>query len=262
MHTFLDLFGTKVTKDEARTGVAASLASPHQAFYERGDIAFEVPLEKCQSLLHSSYHLKGNHPFVETLLQYRVNPELRYDTSLLKTFYSTFQPATVLAAFVSPKERQRFITSPLNTMPTDSYHPFFPWDAQIRTAKGEGGLDASHGHQSFGPVSQVKGEMEFRRLTDVYESIKAKGYIPQSEEDGDIRGFFLRTDDDYRFVVRQGLHRTPALSVLGYPSIRAKFFKGLPRAIFLRDSAHWPQVESGLMSQELAEYIFMQFFRD
>ena len=238
------------------------MASPHQALYERGDIAFDVPLDKCQSLLHLSYHLKGNHPFVETLLQYRVNPELRYETSPLKTFYTTFQPSTVLEAFVDPSEHKPFKASPLNELTIDTYHPFFPWDAQKRLARGEKGLDVSHGHQTFGPVSRVKGEMEFRRLVNVYESIKAKGYIPQPNNDGDIRGFLLRTDDDYRFVVRQGLHRTPALSVLGYASIRARFFKGLPRAIFLRDSANWPQVKSGLMSRELAEHIFMQFFEN
>ena len=197
-------------------GTPVPLACPYHAVYERGDIAFEVPLEKCCSLISFSYHPEGCHPFVQTLLQYQSNPELSYDTSLLKIFYTTFQPPTVLDALLGSSVHERFRASPLGTLTTDTYHPFFPWDAEKRLAKGEHGLDASHGHQTFGPVSQVKGEMEFQRLIDVYESIKEDGYQTQPCEDGDIRGFFLRTDNDYRFVVRQGIHAAPHPGVVRF----------------------------------------------
>lgn len=111
-------------------------------------------------------------------------------------------------------------------------------------------------------MSAAKGEYEWRRLTGCYDRIRRAGYRPGAGEDGDIRGFLLRTEDDYRFVVRQGLHRTPALAVLGYDKIRVKFFPGLPRAVFLADAAYWPQVHGGFVSFELAERIFSLFFED
>jgi hypothetical protein len=44
--------------------------------------------------------------------------------------------------------------------------------------RGEKGLDASHGIQAYGPVSDAKGRLEFARLTETYDAIRAHGYRP------------------------------------------------------------------------------------
>ena len=259
--------GVEVRKIETETVTPlTSLEHPGLAIYHRDDVAFEVPIEKCSSLMHFSYSPAGWHPFTQMLKEYESNPQLRYETSVLHKFYQSYQPKNVLDAFLGHlPQAEAFAASPLATLHMPEYHPVFPWDPEQRVRQPgirPGGLGTAHGDQNYGPVSDTKGELEFRRVTETYESIKQRGYHPGVGKDGDIRGFFLKTNDDYRFIIRQGLHRTPALSVLGYSKIRVKFFNPLPRAIFLSDLDNWPQVSCGLMSPEVAEHIFVQFFRD
>ena len=237
------------------------LEHPCDAIYQTGDIAFEVPLEKCRYPYHFSYDPAGWHPFVAVLNQYKCNPELSYEASILYEYYQRYQPNTIFEAFfptTAPEDIEG--AAPLTKLSIPPYEPFFPWDPSKPKTKGEKGLDPSHGNQGFGPVSIEKGRLEFKRLIDTYDSVKRYGYMPAQGHDGDIRGYFLRTSDDYRFFIRQGLHRAAVLSAMNYQTVRVKFFKPTPRTVFLADSHNWPQVKEGVLSLTVAKRIFMMFF--
>lgn len=238
-----------------------ALEHPCDAIYHSGDVAFEVPLEKCRYPYHFSYDPAGWHPFVAVLRQYISTLELSYEDSILHEYYKRYQPKNVFEAFfpnVSPDDIEG--AHPLTKLSIPPYEPFFPWDASKPHTKAEKGLGASHGNQGFGPVSDEKGRLELTRLKSTYESVKGEGYKPLNGHDGDIRGYFLRTSDDYRFFIRQGLHRAAVLSAMDYKSVRVKFFKPTPRAVFLADSDNWPQVKKGELTPAIAERIFKMFF--
>lgn len=261
----LDRFGLELVSKRTATEPAplTPLEHPFDAHYQHGDVAFEVPLEKCMYPYHFSYDPVGWHPFVQTLTQYKADPALSYETSILHEYYRAYRPTTVLEAFfVTPQARAAFADSELANLNIPPFAPFFPWDPHQPRTFAEKGLDPSQGNQGYGPVSDAKGRLEFERLTHTYNSIETKGFKPGRSHDGDIRGYFLKVDDDYRFVVRQGLHRAAVLAAMNYENIRVRFYGPYPRTIFLSDLSNWPQVKGGTMRKDLAERIFEMFFED
>lgn len=97
------------------TSPTTRLPHPCLAPYERGDVAFEVPLDKCVSLQHFGYGPGGWHPFVAALRQYAENPRTTYASSSLRTFYEACRPENVLAAYLGHLplyERHRDAPSP------------------------------------------------------------------------------------------------------------------------------------------------------
>ena len=76
--------GWELKRIEAETVTPlTSLEHPSLAIYHRGDVAFEVPIEKCSSVMHFSYSPAGWHPFTQMLKQYESNPQPRYENSAL-----------------------------------------------------------------------------------------------------------------------------------------------------------------------------------
>lgn len=242
------------------------LDNPYDATYKHGDIAFEVPLSHVRYPYLFSYGTQGWHPFVEVLKQYQKHPNLEYRDSILYRYYQNFHPQNVLDVFFAPQEQDVALkNSNFAKLSIPPYNPIFPWDPEISHSsgeRGERGLSASHGHQGFGPVSDAKGNLELQRLTETLKSIKRLGYQPSYGHDGDIRGYFLRCPDSYRFIIRQGLHRTATLAALGYQNIRVKFYVHYPRVIFEHDAGSWPQVRQGFLDLDTSLRIFRKFFTE
>lgn len=94
------------------------------------------------------------------------------------------------------------------------------------------------GFAGFGPVSKEKGILEFRRLIDIYESLKSNGY---DRRHGDIGVLVLKRGEDYRYLNSgDGYHRTAALAALNYSKIPVRFVN--PWIISIVDINYWPQV--------------------
>ncbi len=261
----LNRFGLDVVPRRAVAEPAplTPLEHPFDAHYQHGDVAFEVPLAKCMYPYHFSYDPAGWHPFVQTLKQYAANPGLSYRDSVLYEFYQKYQPENVLEAFlVTPEAQSMFADSELANVKIPPFQPFFPWDPRSSKTVAEKGLDAAQGNQGYGPVSDAKGSLELERLTHTYKSIETHGFRTGRGHDGDIRGYFLKTDDDYRFVIRQGLHRTAVLAAMNFEKVRVRFYLPYPRTVFLCNLDGWPQVRTGVTSPALAERIFTLFFED
>ena len=275
----LNRFGLElVPKRGSEPAPTTPLEHPFDANYRHGDVAFEVPLTKCMYPYHFSYHPAGWHPFVQVLRQYRADPDLKYEDSILHAYYQKYRPKNVLEAFfVTLDMRAPFADSELASLNIPPFAPFFPWDPHRPQTFAEKGLEPSQGNQGYGPVSDAKGNLEFQRLVETYTSIETHGFQPGSGHDGDIRGYFLKSNDDYRFVVRQGLHRAAVLAVMSdeigsaetrpaatenYEQVRVRFYAPYPRTIFLHDLSNWPQVREGTMSAQLAERVFKLFFED
>ena len=123
---------------------------------------------------------------------------------------------------------------------------------------GEMGLGPEHGVSYFGPVSDKKLQLERKRLDETCKSIVNKGYLP--DRHGDISGYFLRRESEFRFKVRGGKHRAAVLTHLGLEKLPVRMKPGWPRVIDRAHSAEWPLVQSGLVDEKLALAIFDRHF--
>lgn len=273
---------------------------PTDALYDHSPGAFEVPTERCQYPYGFSYDPRGWHPFVATLRELVARPDLRYEDSVLRTYYDAYQPASVrellfedgyawdgaavvdvgagrprrpgptvgrasTAAEGPPEAPGAALTAALRGLEgysTSEFLPFQPWDPRTHPPRGEKGLAASHGNQGFGPVSAEKGQLELDRLRTTLTSIEQHGYRPELCNGDEISGYFLIHEGEYRFVIRAGLHRVAALTVLGHERVRVTFFPGYPRAIHLSDVGNWPLVRRGVIAPELARRYALRFFEE
>lgn len=231
------------------------LETPTDAIYMTGSVIFRVPLTCCVYPHGMSFGPDGWHPFVETLKAYRNDRDLLYEGSPLETFYATFQPGSMLELLYPRDVVRVHADAPLADYGTGTFQPFLPWDGAIVSATGEKHLDAAHGHQGFGPVSEKKGRFEFERLRTTFESIEAHGYRPRPGRSGEIRGYFLTDGDRWRFVVRAGHHRTASLAALGHESIRVGFFHGFTRSVDAATMERWPLVRNGPYDRTLARIL-------
>src|SRR5690606_5908416 len=235
---------------------------PTEAIFSQTDVIFEVPANKCKYTYQFSYGLEGWHPFVVTIREHMENPAITFEDSTLCRYYKTFHPATILDLFFEGVERRKFESTTLGRWPIGKQYPCLPWDPKLVPMRGEGGLSVADGLQGFGPVSDKKGRYEFGRLLETYRSIRSRGYRPTRDSDGELRGYFLRTVGDYRFLIRAGFHRTAALSALGHDCLRVKFKAHFPRVVDLRDLERWPLVRNGVIEPEVAQRIFIRFFTE
>jgi hypothetical protein len=239
-----------------------SLETPTDAIYHIGPVVFEVPIAKCCNHTLFSYAPDGWNPFIESLRDYACKRHITYEGSVLNRYYEKFQPKTHFERYLVGADKDRDLPQcRLRRLLVGVHQLRLPWQPA-----SPGGQGTQHrppgGVPGYGPVSDVRGRREFSRLTSVYESIKRRGYKPGGERDGEIMGYFLRRPGDYRFVLRDGLHRMAALSVLGYEQARVTFRPDHPHTIDLTDLDNWPQVRSGLLEPQVAEMIFLEFFRD
>ncbi|MDV2583344.1 hypothetical protein [Alkalibacillus haloalkaliphilus] len=205
----------------------------------------EVEIDRCcdwQGLYCSD---EGWHYFRAVLQEYKENPKLKYEKSILKIYYKKYQPQTLLECLFYGEENQyeHLVTNELLEL---------PWGIRFKSP--------DKNHQHYGPNSKSFGEKEINRIINVYESISTEGYQPEKYKDGYIRGFYLRRGDDYRFMITGGQHRLAALKELGYESIVVKIHVKDKRVVDRKDVKNWKNVREGMYNEELALKVFDQFF--
>ena len=132
---------------------------------------------------------------------------------------------------------------------------------------GEGPLDASHGSQYHGPVSNKKLLWEQKRLDSIRDAVRKHGF--QKLDDDFIAFGELLVDEsvsgivDFRLSSINGNHRASLLSHLGWSLIP---IVARPhdtcREVRLSDLPRWPGVLDGTFSQEAARAYFLAHFRD
>jgi len=116
------------------------------------------------------------------------------------------------------------------------------------------------GFTEFGPVAQNEGEAVFRKLTEVYESVRTIGYLPGLFPGGRISGKLLIRPGEYRFVVETGLFLLAALAALGHDTVRVSF-SSKDEGIIERDRLiEMPFVEKGVYSEATANLLFDHAF--
>ena len=133
--------------------------------------------------------------------------------------------------------------------------PWLQW-RKHRPPSAEAGLGVEHGVSYYGPCTGQKVAVEYKRLTDLVESIRRVGYVPSTP----IRGFVLRRNEESRFFVRGGKHRAAVLAYLGYQAVPVSLKRGWPMIVDRREAGEWPLVRDGRISRDLAERVLDRYF--
>lgn len=206
-----------------------------------------VPISKIRNMIYFDY--KGYHPFIKTLRQYRKNKLLRYEESELYRYYNSFNPKNLSEALFETNEIESLAD-------IDKYKMVYPWKNNIIKIKGEKGLGIKEGCQYFGNVSYRKGILEFRRLINLYNNIRKKGYNKRKK----CSGYLLEKDNDYRIVLTGGNHRMAVIAALKHKYARIKIKNS--EAIKLCFATEWPNVKNNLLNIDEAKKIFNRYFED
>ncbi len=228
--------------------------------------AFEIDINYCVSHNGLSFSETGWHPFVATLKDFGDKKHMAYKKSILEKYYNSFKPKTSFEPCISPN----YLSNEYLKLPHYSY--IFPWDlvdANIKTkgfekdhlnenATAGKRISISAGSSHHGPVDIIKGEIEFKRLIKLFNSIITKGYSRKSGRDGDIMGTLLFKEGKYRFIVEIGFHRVAVLKALDYKKIPVRLLT--PIVVEKEHVLMWNKVKSGLWSKLSAEKYFDSLF--
>jgi len=207
---------------------------------DAGQVRMIIPIEKIR--IQGAIPMNEKHPFVDAIIR---------GPAALQDFYANFQPRNLAEMYNLSAENLRGEELP----PWE-----IPWMARDRRLPppGEAGLDASHGVSFYGPATRKKVEVEYERLTSVLASIQNKGFQP--DRYGDIEGYGLVSQSDYRFFVRGGKHRLAALASLGWQGIPVSFRSNWPTSVYSATLDDWPLVSDGIIAPQTALAIFDCYF--
>lgn len=235
-----------------------------------------VSLSKCLHMhyLASPCSERTSSPFVHTLLDYVSGERMHYQDSRLEKFYDLFQPRTAAEYMDVPEDACRAMaeTPPLATPvfwlnQSSSEHVARLKLRQQQTdiqnrEHGAPHLSWHDGHPLFGPVSQKKGELEFRRLTEIYQIIDVEGFKHDKAGTDNITAVALIDGDDWRFFLRRaGQHRAAAAVALGYDEIILELLPEACGGIVYRDHVnYWPVVMARDIGREQALRLFDRVF--
>ena len=223
--------------------------------------AFYCPLASTRQWLGFSYAPEGWHPFVATVQEYAAGAAASYGKSILRAYYDAFQPTTAAEAIPdsttwAPEAWRHLPTEAPEAAPWTST-PFEEvrattdyWQRRDYAAFGFEHNPAEHGVSAFGPVHPDLGEVEYGRLTELYASIREKGFDRGS---GDVLVTMLKRGSEFRFLKSGGgMHRTAVMAALGHATIPATFRRDRAALFDVTDVDYWPNVRAGLWTREAA----------
>lgn len=213
---------------------------------------FKVDIKKMSSVIGSRFG-SGNDPLCNTAIQIINNKnELNKDLFLNK-YLNNFIPKNYSEVFLIDKINK------LNEI--SQYSFFYPWFHDYPSRVLHNGL--------FGPKNIDTVEFRSTRLKNIYNLINKFDYIP--DEADCIEGYILINDDDYRFIVTSGTHRSSVLNAMNildlFPDkVPVKFDQmRVENKYFMinkNNASNWPAVKSGFISEQNAILFFESFFND
>jgi hypothetical protein len=227
---------------------------------ENVDLLMDVPVDKIRDLDPVSPPLHLN-PFYHTAVQYLETSRNDFPFEPLQRFYRSVVPAHAAEALGIKSAR-------LESM--DPLEAVLPWtgtigpkakisrhERSVRQAREYNqDFQAEDGDYSMGPMSERKIDLEAERVCRVIDSVRKRGYQPETIEDHiDAKLLFdNQKTGNWCVFIRSGTHRFPALAALGWTHIPIILRK--QHLVKRSDAGQWPSVQNGVVSKEEALQIF------
>lgn len=225
---------------------------------DRRERRFRVPLTKVTTPLGFSFDPGGWHPYVATLAMLEDGQLLDPIKTPLFEYYRRFTPRTVQEALLEDVEAP---LDPLGSWPIRG-GLLSVWALTRRSVERALREAQPRTRQFIGPQDDARVGEDVHRLWRVLDSIRAGGYRPDEHPGRPISGYFLVSDDDFRFVCRHGNHRLAALTTLGYAEVDVRIAEGIPPLVGSRDLAWWTTERGGLLPEDVAHRLFSKLFNE
>lgn len=230
-------------------------------------VLINAPIDKGYALDSFPLDPDGPHPFVCAVREGRNSEYPRQAIAeVLREYYSLVQPNSAAEWLgVSETDVPEFADVP-------AWMRIFPWrnvslltrrkaiELVARRENEEHGLDAGAdaGWRAFGPVSEDVLQVEVERLYGLMKSISENGLLRHNEPHGDIRAVALVDENgEWRWQTDWGgQHRVAALTAMDYKLLPVRIW----RVVFRNHVSHWPNVSSGLYTENAALDLFDRIF--
>jgi hypothetical protein len=193
-------------------------------------------------------------PLVITAKELLLNSKIELEETYLFKFFQIFKPKNLMEVFLLNSEDNYMKDFP-RLSKLNQYTLFYPWFHKYPQRFLVPGM--------FGPKDISFPKIRYIKLKNLIFLIKKYDYVPT--KDDQISGYKLVNDNDYRFVVTAGSHRSAVLKALGKKThvlvkfddfrVNKSFFE-----VNIQDIKSWPGVSSGYISKNEAEKIFLGFF--
>lgn len=238
--------------------------SPIEALYraQGNRVLLSIPIEKCRTQLWHTLE-STNNPFVRTLIDYNTGKSNGYKDSAMESYYRRFQPQSAAEVLRLPNNRSlKGIEALRFVLPWDTKDSLQAKAIRQSVAQKENKLNGEnmgleYGYTEFGPISLEKGNLEFKRLINIFHSIKSNGYSESLyHKDGGIRGYFLSDGIDYCFILIAGKHRSYALSALGYDEIPVVMDLNVDSIYYPVENAFWLNVRNSIFTENDVSLLF------
>lgn len=221
----------------------------HQTIY--------IDINKCINIYSFSFDPNnGWHFYVATLKQYISNPDISYDHTYITKYYRNFKPKNCYEALFDNSIIENRVYDELVHF-RDPQNAPMPWTPYSRLPDNY--KTNLHG---YGPKAREYKEKHFQKLVNLYLSIKEYGFNQNefASKNDFVRGIILKKQNDFKFLVLSGIHRTAVLSAIGYKEIPVNFYQGLPFIVDIKNVLNWPCVKLGIYSEETAKAVFNNYF--
>ena len=240
-----------------------ALADPREAWRRArgGPFLLDVPADKVRVIGFAGSD--PDNPFVVTLREYAAGRCAGFEGSPLQDYYRRWQPFREAedGGKIDPcgPPWKQIRPRPENTAAGRLQR------AEFRDIARELGVSPGEirGHIAGGPVTDAFGEVTFRRLARLYDSLARDGFRPGETGASYPSGTCYLRGDDFRVTVGSGKHRVTVMLALGWTKIPLELgHRKSPAAIDRADVRHWPNVRSGRYTPDEALTVFDAVFED
>ena len=193
-------------------------------------------------------------PLVATVKELLSDPHIKLEETNLFKYFQIFKPKNLMEVFFLNTDDNNIKNfSRLNNL--NQYTLFYPWFHKYPQRFLVPGM--------FGPKDISFPKLRYIRLKNLIFLIQKYDYVPSKEDQ--ICGYKLVNDNDFRFVITAGSHRSSVLKALDKKTYIAVKFDDLRvnRNFFeirIQDIKSWPGVSSGYINKKEAERMFLSFF--
>ena len=193
-------------------------------------------------------------PLVQTVKELLSDPHIKLEETYLFKYFQSYKPKNLMEVFFLNTNENNVKNFPiLNHL--NQYTLFYPWFHKYPQRFLIPGM--------FGPKDISFPKLRYIRLKNLIYLIQKYDYMPG--KDDQICGYKLVNDNDYRFVITAGSHRSSVLKALNKKTYIAVKFDNLRVnknffEIKIQNIKNWPGVSSGYMDKKEAERMFLGFF--
>lgn len=187
----------------------------------RNNLLLNIQTNKILSENGFYYGDKYWNPYVESVKDI-ISGTKSYKDSYLRKLYHKYQPQNAAEYYFLKSDRLKSFNWP-------AFLP--PWEYMTSNEYAKWLIDCNKNENSTlsyksknikgvslcGPVSEMKGEIEFKRYFNLLNSINKKGY--NTNLNSAISLTAIEWENETYFFVRHGRHRIAVLSALGYQNI-------------------------------------------